>query len=133
MVLTPHARYSFEMQTPLQLTFRSMDHSDALAAHLRERADKLDRLFDRIISCHVVVKLAGHHHRHGDRYTVSINVGLAGHELLVTHVPPEDHDPENAYASADQAFDEAERQLEAWVKRQRDHRREATPVAEQAT
>jgi ribosomal subunit interface protein len=112
------------MQTPLQLTFRSMAHSDALAAHLEQRAEKLEQFFDRMISCHVVVKLAGHHSRCGDRYQFSINVGLPGHELLVTHVPAEDHDPESAYVSADRAFDEAERQLEDWVRRQRDQRRE---------
>ena len=118
------------MQTPLQLTFRSMHPSDALAAHLRQRAEKLEHLFDRIVSCHVVVKLAGHHHRHGDRYDFSINVGLPGHELVVTHAPPEGHDADSVFATADEAFGEAERQLEDWVKRQRDHRREA--AAQQA-
>jgi ribosomal subunit interface protein len=111
------------MQTPLQLTFRGLPHSDALAAHLEERADRLERLFDRIISCHVVVKLAGHHHRHGDRFELSINVGLPGHEIVVAHAASEDGPPENAYVSADGAFDEAERQLEDWVRRVRDQRR----------
>ena len=35
------------MQVPLQLTFRGMAHSDALAAHVRLRAEELERLFDR--------------------------------------------------------------------------------------
>jgi hypothetical protein len=75
------------LQIPLQLTFRSMAQSDALAAHVRVRAEKLEHLFDRIVSCHVVVELAGHH-RHGERYHVSINLGLPGHELLVSHTRP---------------------------------------------
>jgi ribosomal subunit interface protein len=116
------------MQTPLQITFRSMPHSDALATHLRRRADKLEQFFDRIVSCHVVVKLAAHHLHSGDRYHYSINVGLPGHELVVTHVPLENRDPESAHVSADRAFDEAERQLEDWVRRQRDHRREGRSV-----
>ena len=73
------------MQTPLQLTFRSMPHSDSIAAHIHARAEKLERLCDRVVSCHVVVGLAGHHHRNGDRFHVSINLGLPGHELVVTH------------------------------------------------
>ena len=120
------------MQTPLQLTFRGMARSDALASHLERRAEKLEHLFHRVISCHVVVKLAGHHSRSGDRYEFSINVGLPGHELLVTHEPPRDHSPESAYVSADRAFDEAERQLEDWVRRQRDHRRDVEPRAQEA-
>jgi ribosomal subunit interface protein len=115
------------MQTPLQLTFRGMPHSDALALHIEGRAAKLEELFDRIISCHVVVKQAGHHHRHGDRFELSINLGLPGHELLVNHAAAEDRGAENAYASADRSFDEAERQLEDWVRRLRDQRRVPAP------
>jgi putative sigma-54 modulation protein len=109
---------------PLQLTFRRMAHSDALATHFRRRAERLEHLFDRIISCHIVFELAGHHHRHGDRYCVSINVGLPGREILVRHAPSDERNLETAHATADRAFDEAERQLEDWLKRQREHRHE---------
>jgi ribosomal subunit interface protein len=110
------------MQMPLQLTFRRLAHSDALATHIRRRTEKLERVFERIISCHVVVELSGHHHHHGDRYRVSINVGLPGHDLLVSHTPSEERNLESAHATADRAFDEAERQLEDWVRRRSDHR-----------
>jgi ribosomal subunit interface protein len=113
------------MQTSLQITFRAMTQSDALAAHLKGRVERLEQIFDRIVSCHVVVELAGHHHRHGDRYHVSIHVGLPGHELQITHRPPEDREYGSAYATADTAFDEAERQLEDWVHRQRERRHDA--------
>jgi hypothetical protein len=78
------------VQMPLQLTFRSMNHSDELATHMQRRAEELERHSDRIISCHVVVERAGHHHRHGDRYRVSINLGLPGHELIVSHDPSDE-------------------------------------------
>lgn len=101
------------MQTPLQLTFRSMSHSFALAAHVQLRAEKVEQLFHHVISCRVVLELSGHHHRHGDRYHASIHVGLPGHELVVSHDPPHHH--ENAYATVDRVFDEAERQLQKWA------------------
>jgi ribosome-associated translation inhibitor RaiA len=44
------------MQVPLQITFRHMDTSEAVAARIRERAEELERFFDRIISCRVVVE-----------------------------------------------------------------------------
>jgi len=116
------------MQTPLQLTFRGMDHSDSLAAHLRNRAARLDGLFDGVISCHVVIERAGHHHQTGDRYRFNINVGLPGHELNVTHSPPEDREQRGNLATADRAFDEVERQLEHWVTRQRSERHQARPT-----
>jgi ribosomal subunit interface protein len=117
------------MQVPLQVTFRRMAHSDALAARVQQRADKLEQLYSRIVSCHVVVELAGHHHRDGDRFRVSLNVGLPGHELIASNGSSEDRGPEDARAAADGAFDEIERQLEDWVRRQRDHRHEGRSPA----
>jgi putative sigma-54 modulation protein len=111
------------VQVPLQLTFRGMAQSEALAAHARLRAEKLEHLFDRIVSCHVVVELAGRH-RHGDRFHVSINVGLPGHEILVGHAPSDDRGPETAYGAVDRAFDDAGREIEDWVKHQRTQRRD---------
>jgi ribosomal subunit interface protein len=108
------------MQTPLQITFRAVTHSDALSAHIVERGERLEHLFDRIVSCHVVVELGGHHHRHGNRYHISIHLGLPGHELMVTHAPPEHREASSVSTAADLAFDEAERRLEQWVKRRRD-------------
>lgn len=105
------------MQIPLQLTFRSMAHSDALALQIERRMQALERLFDRIISCHVVVELAGHHHSHADHYRVSVNVVLPRHELIVSRAPG--RKPESAYVAAERAFDEATRQLEDWLKRRR--------------
>ena len=111
------------MQMPLQLTFRRLAHSDALATHIHRRAEKLEHVFARITSCHVVVELAGHHHHHGDRYRVSINVGLPGHEILVNH-PSDERNTETVHATTDRAFDEAARQLEDWVRRRGEHRTE---------
>ena len=58
------------MLLPLQCTFRGMPHSDALEAHVRRRAGKLDRFFGRIMHCHVVIEINQRHHRHGKRYRV---------------------------------------------------------------
>jgi ribosome-associated translation inhibitor RaiA len=112
------------MQIPLRITFRCVPHSEALAALLQRRADELDRLFRGIISCHVVVDLAGHHHFHGDRYRVSINVNLPGHEIVVSHDPADRRQLETARAAANGAFDEIARQLNDWVRRQRGNRHE---------
>jgi ribosome-associated translation inhibitor RaiA len=110
------------MQVPLQITFRHLAHSDALATHIQRRAEKLEQLFDRMISCHVVVERAGHHHHHGDKYRVSINLGLPGRELVVGHTPSDEQERTNAHATADRAFDEAARQLEDWSRQRGDHR-----------
>jgi ribosomal subunit interface protein len=108
------------MQTPLQITFRSIAHSDAFATHVSRRAEKLERLFDRIVSCHVVLEHAGHHRSRGELYRVTINLGLPGHEILVSHAPSEHGFLDDARETADRAFDQVERELEDWVKRRRE-------------
>ncbi|MES2370216.1 MAG: HPF/RaiA family ribosome-associated protein [Pseudomonadota bacterium] len=45
------------MKTPLQITFRDIEHSDALEAHIREKAEKLETVFEPIMSCRVVVEM----------------------------------------------------------------------------
>ena len=110
------------MTTPFQLTFRHMAHSAELAAHIEQRATKLGELSSQITTCHAVVALVGHHHRHGDRYRCSITVAVTGHDIVVSHEPPEDGSYGSAQASADSAFDEAERQLTDWGRRKRDDR-----------
>jgi ribosome-associated translation inhibitor RaiA len=107
------------VQMPLQVTFRSMNHSEELVTQIRRRAEEVERHCDRLISCHVVVERAGHHHRHGDRYRVSINLGLPGHELVVSHEPADERNLETAQAAANRAFDEIARQLDEWVVRTR--------------
>jgi ribosomal subunit interface protein len=109
------------VQVPLQITFRGMPHSDALEAHVRRRAGKLDRYFDRITSCHVVLELAHRHHRHGKQYRVSIDVAVPRGELATTHAPADDRNFEDAHAAIDDAFDDASRRIENWAERLREH------------
>jgi putative sigma-54 modulation protein len=97
-------------------------NGDRQAYRPRARNLKLQHLFDRIVSCHVVVELASHHHHRGDQYHVSIHLGLPGREILVGHTPSDEQTPDTAYGAADRAFDEAGRQLEDWVKHQRTQR-----------
>jgi ribosome-associated translation inhibitor RaiA len=98
-----------------------MAHSEAIAAHVEARAAALNALYDRMISCHVVVEPEGHQHRHGNRLRFTINVGLPGHEVIVSGVHKEDGVVEDAEASADRSFDEAERQVKDWSSRIHDH------------
>lgn len=75
------------MELPVQITFRNVDPSEAVAARIREEAAKLDTFFPRITSCRVVVDAPHRHHRWGDVYSVRVDVGVPGAELVVRHDP----------------------------------------------
>jgi cold shock CspA family protein/ribosome-associated translation inhibitor RaiA len=102
------------MQSPVQLTFRDSLPSPALSAHVEKRAAKLDTFFDRIVKCHVVIESPHRHSKHGQRFHVRIDLHVPGKELVVSRTPDEAR--EDARAAVDDAFGEAERLLEEFVR-----------------
>jgi cold shock CspA family protein/ribosome-associated translation inhibitor RaiA len=73
------------MILPVQVSFRNME-PDGLDEYVREQAAKLERYFQGITSCRVVVEMRGRH-RHGNAYHVRIDLGVPGKELVVKHEP----------------------------------------------
>jgi ribosomal subunit interface protein len=100
------------MDIPLQVSFRNMDHSDAVEAQVRERAAKLENFFRRITSCRVVVEAPERRHRKGKLYHVRIELAVPGRELIVSRHPSQKHAHEDVYVAIRDAFDAARRQLE---------------------
>lgn len=107
------------MQSPLRITFRHMKHSDAVAANIREKAEKLDQFYENIMSCRVVVEPAHKHKHKGNLYQVRLNVTVPGNELVVTREPDQHHAHEDIYVSIRDAFDAMRRQLEDFARVQR--------------
>ncbi|AKT40779.1 HPF/RaiA family ribosome-associated protein [Chondromyces crocatus] len=95
----------------VQVTFRNMSTSDALEKLAREKADKLQRLFPRITSCHVVVETTANRTAKGNVCHVRIDVSAPGAELAAHHEPPP-HTFDDAYSAMRTAFDMMRRQLE---------------------
>ncbi len=108
------------MQLPVQVTFRNLPPSEAVEAAVRERAGRLDRFFDRIVACRVVVEAPHQHHRKGRLYHLRIDLTVPGEELVVSREPAEHHAYEDVYVAIRDAFDEARRQLEDYVRRHRE-------------
>lgn len=95
------------MQTPMQITIRDMDHSDALEAHIRDKVNKLEEFFNHIISCRVVVEVPHKHHQQGKQFNVRIDIGVPGGEIVVNR----DH-AEDVYVALRDGFDAAKRKIE---------------------
>lgn len=107
------------MQLPLQITFRNMDTSPAVESVLREKAGKLERYYDHIMSCRVVVEASHRHHHKGNIYHVRIDLTVPNEEIIVSREPHQDHSHEDLYVAIRDAFDAARRQLEQFARRQR--------------
>jgi ribosome-associated translation inhibitor RaiA len=106
-----------------------MDTSAAVAARVQEEAAKLDRYFDRITSCRVIVEAPHRHHRRGEPFHIRIELGVPGKELVVTHVPTLEHEEQgewhkhlevgsphkDVYVAIRDAFKAMRRQLQDYV------------------
>jgi len=109
------------MQIPLLITFRNLDRSPVVEASVREHAEKLDKYYDRIMSCRVVIEERHKHHRHGNHYHVSVDVTVPGAELVASREPDPHHAYTDVYIAIRDAFDTMRRQLEDYA-RQHDQR-----------
>lgn len=102
------------MKIPLQVTFRNMPHSDAIETKINEKAAKLDKFYDRITSCRIVVEESQRRQHQGKLFSVHIDITSPGKEMAVTR--EENEDP---YVALRNAFDTAVRRLEEHVRRKR--------------
>ena len=73
------------MILPVQITFRNMPPSEAVATRIRKETAKLDRYYGRITSCRVVVEAPHRHHRRGEQFHIRIELGVPGGEVAVRH------------------------------------------------
>lgn len=107
------------MQLPLQVTFRNMDPSVAIEAAIREKADKLDEFYERIMGCRVVIEAPHRHHHKGKLFHVRVDLTVPGGEIVVNREPSQHAAHEDVYVAIRDAFGAARRKLQDYARRQR--------------
>lgn len=101
------------MQVPLELAFHHVDSTEWAEAEIRDRVSRLEKIYDRIVSCRVKVERPNH--AHGVPPIVKLEIGIPGRPELVVASDPEHM--QRRYQTPDlrnainEAFRVAERQL----------------------
>jgi len=76
------------MQLPLEIAFHNMPSDEWAEQEIRARVAKLDKLYDRIISCRVRVERRAKSSNGSIPPVVHIELRIAGHQdLMVSHEP----------------------------------------------
>jgi ribosomal subunit interface protein len=102
------------VEIPLQITVRDFELTEAIETEIRQKAEKLNKFYDRIMRCRVVVE-SPHRHRHqGKLYNIHIYMTLPGTQLIVKRKPHED-----LYVVIRDSFQAARRKLEDFARLQR--------------
>jgi len=79
------------MQSPLQITFRNVKPSSSIEECIRAETDKLDSLYNHLMSCRVAIEMPHRHHRKGSAYRVRIDLTVPGEEIVVRREPSLSH------------------------------------------
>ncbi|MFY9839912.1 MAG: HPF/RaiA family ribosome-associated protein [Xanthobacteraceae bacterium] len=108
------------METPPEIQFQGMQGTPQIEEMIAAHVAELDKRFDRITACRVVVKAPSAHHREGGLYEVHIRLALPeGQEVNVERTPPEDERRSDLTFAIDDAFKQARQQLHEKVRRMR--------------
>lgn len=118
------------MQEPLRLAFRNMTAPIGVEDEVRKHVADLERFFDRITGCSVVVEAGNKRHHRGNLFHVRIDLVVPGAEIVVRRDPPEHHAHEDLPVALHDAFQSARRQLQDYAREKRgDVKTHANPSA----
>lgn len=98
----------------LSITCREIPNSAAIENKIRQKVDKLTKLYHRIEFCKVVVELAQKHQHQGRQFAALIELGVPGKRLVVNHKQDED-----LYVVIRDAFAAMQKQIAHYAHRQR--------------
>jgi ribosomal subunit interface protein len=102
------------MEIGLQITARDIEVTDAIRGDIEAKAEKLDKYYDRIMRCRVVLESPKRHQHEGKLYNVHIYMTVPGSELMVKRELNKD-----LYVAIRDAFQAARRKLEDFSSQQR--------------
>jgi ribosome-associated translation inhibitor RaiA len=126
------------MLIPPQVTFHGLAHSSKLKSDVLGRIAWLEKFYQGLDSCRVVVEVPHRHRRNGSHVEVTIELAVRkGDEIVIRHEPslhgalkdaeavehPKESDVDSAHRHArvaiHDAFDAARRRLQDFARRQR--------------
>ena len=107
------------MRQPLQINFRDIPHSDAIEARVREKANKLDKFYDHIMTCRVMIEAPHGHHHKGNLYHIRVDLTVPNGEIVVNRDPKDHHAHEDVYVAIRDAFDATRRKLQDYARKRR--------------
>jgi ribosomal subunit interface protein len=114
------------MKLPLEISARNLELSEDMRVLIREKAEKLDNVYEDIISCRVRVDVPHRSQRSGVQYNVLVDVVVPGSEIVVRREPDKD-----LHVAIVNSFDVAQRRLKDYAEKQRGEvkRHDEKPVA----
>ncbi len=113
---------------PLQITFTNITPSTAIERLVKQKAQKLEKIFDRIVRCHVTLGAQQHNHHKGNLYDAHIDIQIPGKSFAVTSARNDNHAHESLSSAVRHAFEAAQRRLHDYTESRRKGSRSAIEI-----
>lgn len=108
------------LERPLRITFQGLPSSPAVEARIHREVERLERYFDRLVGCSVVVEAPHQHSRKGQLYEIGIELRVpGGPPLVVGRAHHDEHAHEDVMVAVRDAFAAARRLLQDHVRKLR--------------
>lgn len=118
------------MRVPLEITFRGLSPKDEIKELIENKAAKLERVADNLISCRVAVELKQKKPQGGSPFRVRVNLRLPPGQELVVDSGETDGDVHDELSTiVRDAFETAIRRLKKRVEKQKTDIKEPSPPA----
>jgi ribosome-associated translation inhibitor RaiA len=118
------------MMPQLEIAFRGMETSEFVERNVQEHVERLSKLSERLLSCRVLIEAPSHHHTHGAKFHVRVDLHLPGEHIIIDRDPGRDMAHSNAYVAIADAFHAAKRRIEESARRRRSDRHREAPEPE---
>jgi ribosome-associated translation inhibitor RaiA/cold shock CspA family protein len=99
------------MEVPPEIAFRGVQASEALKDRIHEGIQDLEEVYDRLVSCRVMVEDTTPARHSGKLFRVRIEVGIPHQSVVVDHRPQEGEGARDPQGVVRGAFDVARRRL----------------------
>ncbi len=104
---------------PLKVDYKNFEEHLELNPIIEEQVERLEKYFDRITSCHVVVSKPHNRHQNGHVYHVHIDLHIPGSVIAVTREPERDERHDDIGIAIRDAFKTCKRKLQDYTDRLR--------------
>lgn len=99
------------MQSPLAISFRNLEPSEAIEEHVRRRFAELEKLHSRIVDGEVVIEAPQKQKMTGRTFKVHVRIGIPGPDINATRQVGQSGAADDITLAINQAFEAAGRQL----------------------
>jgi ribosome-associated translation inhibitor RaiA len=94
-----------------------MSRSPAVEEQIQRWVDRLEKTFDRLVRCEVMIEQPHRHNRKGNTFRVRVELTVPGDTLVVSRDTGLDHTHENVYVALSDSFRAARRRLRHFAQR----------------